>query len=400
MYGLVLEGGGARGAYHIGAYKALLELDIIINGVSGTSIGALNGAAIVQGEYDKLVEIWKKIDLESLFGFNKSELQKLKKGNITEDGLSYILNLSKSIISNRGLDTAKIRKLVENFISEDKVRKSKLDFGMVTISLTDKQPVEVLKEEIPKGKLIDYIMASANLPVFKTEKFDGKIYLDGGVYDNLPFSVLMKKGYKDFIAVRTHAFGRIRKLNRDDINIIYVQPVDDLGGVLEFDGTRAEYNMLLGYYDTIKVFKKLKGHKYYIKPYKRNFLKYIIEEFEEKKIRVKNVASILGYDDIPYDRLVFEKIFPRLASILEMKDKYDYEDVILKLVEHVAEKYEDIERFKIYDSIDFIKKAINKFRQNPYEINKKIPSIFTQNKILSLAVRDELLTVLFKEMFV
>ncbi len=43
MYGLVLEGGGAKGAYHIGAYKAILEEGIEIGGVAGTSVGALNG---------------------------------------------------------------------------------------------------------------------------------------------------------------------------------------------------------------------------------------------------------------------------------------------------------------------------------------------------------------------
>ena len=45
MIGLVLEGGGAKGAYHIGAYRALSELGIQIDGVVGTSIGAINAAA-------------------------------------------------------------------------------------------------------------------------------------------------------------------------------------------------------------------------------------------------------------------------------------------------------------------------------------------------------------------
>ena len=48
MIGLVLEGGGARGSYHIGAYRAIMEEGIEINGITGTSIGALNGAMIVR----------------------------------------------------------------------------------------------------------------------------------------------------------------------------------------------------------------------------------------------------------------------------------------------------------------------------------------------------------------
>jgi predicted acylesterase/phospholipase RssA len=52
MIGLVLEGGGARGSYHIGAYKGILEEGIKIDGITGTSIGSLNGAMIVQGDFD------------------------------------------------------------------------------------------------------------------------------------------------------------------------------------------------------------------------------------------------------------------------------------------------------------------------------------------------------------
>ena len=62
MFGLVLEGGGARGAYHIGAYKAIKELDIEIGGIAGTSIGAINGAMMVQGDYDLLEKVWLSVD--------------------------------------------------------------------------------------------------------------------------------------------------------------------------------------------------------------------------------------------------------------------------------------------------------------------------------------------------
>jgi len=49
---LVLSGGGARGAYQIGVWKALRELNIDIVAVYGTSVGAINGALIAYGDYD------------------------------------------------------------------------------------------------------------------------------------------------------------------------------------------------------------------------------------------------------------------------------------------------------------------------------------------------------------
>ena len=55
-YGLVLAGGGTRGAYEVGAWKALKELDIEITGIVGTSIGAINGALFLQDDYDKILD--------------------------------------------------------------------------------------------------------------------------------------------------------------------------------------------------------------------------------------------------------------------------------------------------------------------------------------------------------
>ena len=52
-YGIVLEGGGARGSYQIGAWKALREAGIKIRGIAGASVGALNGALICMDDLEK-----------------------------------------------------------------------------------------------------------------------------------------------------------------------------------------------------------------------------------------------------------------------------------------------------------------------------------------------------------
>ena len=60
-YGLVLEGGGAKGAYQIGAWKALKEAGIHVKGIAGTSVGALNGALIAMDDFEKAERIWETI---------------------------------------------------------------------------------------------------------------------------------------------------------------------------------------------------------------------------------------------------------------------------------------------------------------------------------------------------
>jgi len=401
MFGLVLEGGGARGAYHVGAYKAIRELNIEIGGIAGTSIGAINGAMMVQGDYELLEKIWLSVDSYELFDLDEKTVEDLRNFNLRNINFSYLLHQSKEILSNRGLDTSRIRELFDYYIDEEKIRSSNIDFGIVTVNLTDKKPMELMKEDIPEGKLIDFLIASANLPAFRIEEMDGKKYLDGGFYNNLPIDILANKGYKNIIAVRTLAIGIIRKAKIKDLNIIFIQPVESLGsmlGALDFNRERAEEYINLGYYDAMKVFKKLKGFKYYCIPFEGNFINILTDFYNKYKERLCNIGRFLGYEDMCEDRMFFEKIIPRLESILDMKGKNDYQDICIRFFERIAEKY-GIERFKIYKAEEFVELTIEKFRENPTAFIKNVPNFIKQNRILSLAVKDDLIVEIFAELF-
>jgi NTE family protein len=401
MFGLVLEGGGARGAYHVGAYKAIKELNIEIGGIAGTSIGAINGAMMVQGDYELLEKIWLSVDSYELFDLDEKTVEDLRHFNLRNINFSYLLHQSKEILSNRGLDTSRIRELFDYYIDEDKIRSSNIDFGIVTVNLTDKKPMELMKEDIPEGKLIDFLIASANLPAFRIEEMDGKKYLDGGFYNNLPIDILANKGYKNIIAVRTLAIGIIRKAKIKDLNIIFIQPVESLGsmlGALDFNRERAEEYINLGYYDAMKVFKKLKGFKYYCIPFEGNFINILTDFYNKYKERLCNIGRFLGYEDVCEDRMFFEKIIPRLESILDMKGKNDYQDICIRFFERIAEKY-GVERFKIYKAEEFVELTIEKFRENPTAFIKNVPNFIKQNRILSLAVKDDLIVEIFAELF-
>ncbi len=402
MYGLVLEGGGAKGAYHVGAYKALKELNIEIGGIAGTSIGAINGAMMVQGDYDLLEKIWYSINSYELFDIDEKAIIDLKNLNIHEINFSYLLHQSKEILNNRGLDTSKIRALFDTYVDEDKIRNSPIDYGIVTVNLTDKKSMELYKEDIPEGKLTDFLIASANLPAFKIEDMGGKKYLDGGFYNNLPISMLINRGYKDIIAVRTMAVGIVRKVRNKDVKITYIQPADgSLGSMLDaldFNRERADELIKLGYFDTMKVFKKLKGFKYYCVPYEGDFIDLLLKFLIANKETIKCVGSTLGFEEIPIDRILFEKILPRLENILDMKGRADYEDICLRLAERIAEKL-GVERFKIYNSLDFLNLVIDEFRKNPVEFTKNVPAFVKHNRILSLAVKEDLIVEVFTELF-
>ena len=67
MLGLALEGGGAKGAYEIGAYRALTELGYHFDVICGVSIGAINAALLAQGDCEKAAEFWETTANDDLF---------------------------------------------------------------------------------------------------------------------------------------------------------------------------------------------------------------------------------------------------------------------------------------------------------------------------------------------
>lgn len=346
MYGLVLEGGGARGAYHIGVYKAILEEGIEIGGITGTSIGALNGAMIVQGDYEKCYELWQNLSYSMLIDDTEYEIERLKEFKFDKEDLLILSNYLKNLISDRGLDIKPFKRMLDTYIDEDKIRKSPLDFGIVTINLTDLKSVEIFKEDIPQGEIKDYLLASSYLPVFKTEKLGGKKYLDGGFFDNLPFRMLKKKGYNDLIIVRTHAKGFVRKVNIDKVNAIIISPTEDLGRTLTLDSTRARKTLELGYYDGLRAFRQLKGFRYYIEvdepmEYYFNFLLDLNED------QVEKIIDLVKTPNLPHRRALFEYVIPKLGSILGLHKEFTYEEFIISLLERKAEEAK-IDRFKIY----------------------------------------------------
>ena len=76
-YGLVLEGGGAKGAYQIGAWKALKEAGVKLKGIAGTSVGALNGALICMNDIEAAERLWKNISYSQIMSVDDEVVGKL-----------------------------------------------------------------------------------------------------------------------------------------------------------------------------------------------------------------------------------------------------------------------------------------------------------------------------------
>lgn len=361
MLGLALEGGGAKGAFHIGAVKALLEHGYEFDGIVGTSIGAFNGALISQGDFEKAYDIWLNIEPSTLFDIENEYMSKVIHGEITKDTIKYLSIKTKDIIENKGIDTSRMRKVLYDSIDEFKIRDSKVDFGMVTVELPEFNPIEIYKEDIPIGKLNDYIMASANFPGFKLYPIDGKYYIDGGIHDNCPVNLLIRKGYKDIIAIRTSHSEKFSKLDSKDVNITNITASEDLGKAILFDNDIIRRNITLGYFDTLKVIRNLKGRKYYIKPFEEKFFFDILCNIPEDI--VFQIGETLKVPPMDAKRMIFEKIMPIIANLLKLPNTATYDEIFLGMLEFVAAK-KSVEKFKIYTINEFIEAIEN---NNPIE---------------------------------
>ena len=77
-YAVALEGGGAKGAYQIGAWRALREAGIQFSAVAGTSVGALNGALMVMDDLPKAEKIWSEIRYSKVMDVDDETMKKLR----------------------------------------------------------------------------------------------------------------------------------------------------------------------------------------------------------------------------------------------------------------------------------------------------------------------------------
>lgn len=243
---LVLGGGGSRGAYEIGVWQALKALGIRIDAVYGTSVGAINAAMVAQGDLDLTAELWKELETDMVF-------------DMAPD--SKPTDYVKEIVVNQGAGTGPLHGLLTKYVDEDKVRNSGIDFGITAVSVPEMEAHYMRLKDIPEGKLVDYVMASASaFPALHSYKIDGKDFIDGGYADVLPADMAIEDGATDVIAVDLSGYGIVKKepLEKAE-NLIYIKSGEDLGFQFIFDKENTLRIMKLGYLDCLKAYGVIDG---------------------------------------------------------------------------------------------------------------------------------------------
>ena len=325
-YALALEGGGAKGAYQIGAWKALREAGVKIDAVAGTSVGALNGALIVMGDLEKAEAIWENIRYSQVMDVDDETMSRLLKGDVKLDELDDVALQMLEVVKKRGFDVTPLREWIAQVVDEKTVRESPTELFINTFSLSDGKLLELRAKDLPEGTLCDMLLASAYLPVFRSEKLGGKRYADGGLRDVLPLHVLIEHGYRDILALRLFGIGLERPVKIPaDTRVFTVEPTVDLGSTLEFEPAQSRENLRAGYYDTQRFLYGLRGTKYYVDC-----------DWDEAKA-LSLLSNAVSAGKSVSLRTLCEKQLPALAKRLGA-EKGDYVDLTVALLETAAER--------------------------------------------------------------
>ena len=300
---------------------------------------------------DDVIETVKKLDLKSL------DLVK-----VAED--------AKRILKDKGLDITPLKNLIESVVDEDKIRSSDRELYLTTYSVTDRELLVLNAKDIPDGEIGDMLLASAYFPAFRNDKLGGKRYLDGGGWNNVPINILLEHDYKDILVIRIYGLGYDSERTTEipeDVHVTHIAPRQDLGGILEFDRTRARKNMTLGYYDAKRVLYGLEGRWYYL--YAPESDVYYFERFLTEIEEFTRCGLLPMPEQIPEElsgyRIYTEQVFPFLAQRMKLKKNWTYKELYLSFLEDTARSFR-ISRFHIYTPAELKQKINEKYLLHIY----------------------------------
>lgn len=392
---IVLSGGGAKGSYEIGFWKAIKKLNIKYDIVTGTSVGALNGALMVQKDYLKALFLWYNLKYDDVFEI---------KGNYSSEDIKKFY---KDGILKGGIDIYNLEKTIKKYINIKKFFKSDIKFGLITVKFPSLKHVEMTKEKLNKNNLVDYLIASAScFPAFKLKKIDNTLYLDGGFYDNMPINLAITMGATEIIAVDLDEIGIKRKV-KYDADITYITPKNKIDSFLKFEKNSSRRGIRLGYNDTMKYYNKLDGNKY---TFKLNNLKDNFNKYKDKYLNNMDIIINKNYviENTIFKRIYksnksfereFNKILEKLGYVFLIDDSYIYKvnkfnDILITRFNKISLDLSNIEKnlnknkFKMFlNNSNMIKYLYELMKNKDYKKINKLCFLFPNEFLMAIYIK-------------
>lgn len=195
--GLVLSGGGGRGSYEVGVVKYLFEQGIYPGIIAGTSVGAINGAAIASGmSIEDIAKLWLSIKAKNVYQYS-----------LKDSFRSFFKPHMSSIFDSHPLEI-----LINQYIDFERLKRSEVQLFITAVNVATGH-LEVFRNQEITSK---HLVASASIPIiFPCVKIGSSSYWDGGIIANTPITPVLEKGAKEIYTIILAPHG-------NDVN--YMQP--------------------------------------------------------------------------------------------------------------------------------------------------------------------------------
>lgn len=271
--GLVLAGGGGKGAYQIGIWKALheVELDKYITSIAGTSVGGLNAALFMQKDLKKAEEVWKYITNKKILTRKRDSKYKIDRLSIFErDGLEDIID---EYLDMRCFDNSEYNCWMTCLCMDKSVPSPHQTetvctepFGTKSTQiLTDGKVRYFNLKHFNDDERKKILLGTSAIPLlFPSEEILGQKYIDGGIRflhgDNVPVKPLYQVDHCDLILI-VHLDNMNEPVNRDEFPgaaLFELFPKGELGFTLDFTSHGARKKIESGYNDYSDLFRYIR----------------------------------------------------------------------------------------------------------------------------------------------
>jgi len=260
--GLVLAGGGAKGAYQAGAIKYLAEIDFVPHIIAGSSIGALNGAVLAANlpfrqAADRLDLLWTDLGAANIIQPDRGEIAQLASYIIQTSLPTFgawatkllesigIFSNTKSVFDpepietflRRAVDAQQLRDGIELWVAvfpSLNIPRFRYDPAMLVIDMIrakmgqDAHWLHVQNANRDR-QLYDILLASAAIPLaFPQREINGNIYVDGGFADNVPLGALAAQGCTHAIVIHLENGAVWNRHKFPNQTVIEIRPQDPI----------------------------------------------------------------------------------------------------------------------------------------------------------------------------
>ncbi|MEN8075916.1 patatin-like phospholipase family protein [Clostridioides difficile] len=300
--GLVLAGGGGKGAYELGVWKALKELNLTqyISVFSGTSIGAFNSILFAMDDMEKADKLWEEVTMDKLVPISKGEL--IKRGiGLYLGGKN--LQLAKKFLTDKlehgAISNDGAVEVVEKYLDFSKVKeRNKTCYAACTKLLNFNAKyfkINDFDDEMAKK----IVLASASLPlIYESTEVLGEKYIDGGISDNIPIQPVYGENCDIIIIVSLSKEVQIDRSLYPNSKLIIIAPENlvenTITGTLNLDADAKRVRIIEGYNDTINKLEPVMELITYVNKKEEensnptlykiyNYLKDMKEKFNKKK---------------------------------------------------------------------------------------------------------------------